>query len=80
MGDNNYARYLFCQPEKEIDGLYNQNEEINLKIFGKIDLIEGIKNMEKKKRDEEPNNDLKCEIIYKNFPDNIIEKDTPIIL
>ena len=79
--DNNYVRYLFYIPEKEIDGIYDEHKEINLKISKKVDLFEGIENMEKNKKNNiKIDNDLQCEIIFKNFESNIIKENEPIIL
>ena len=97
INDNNYIRYLYCTPEKEIDGMYDQHQKIDLKLSKKVSLEDGIKYLEEinknqriennvndrdkgKDKGKDNNNDLKCEIIFKNFESSIIEENDPIIL
>ena len=64
---------------KEIDGLYTNNKEINLKIKGEINLYDSMKNLISG-QNYDVDNDLKSFIIYKNFDSSVICKDTPMIL
>ena len=74
---NNYIRFLTSHYSKEIDGIYTHHKIINLKQAEKVQLMDGINELETKYNND---NDLKCHIIYKNFESDIIKENEPIVL
>ena len=88
--NNTFYRYTYCRCDREIDGIFNQHEKIDLITKGKIDLLDELKNlqkieqleeqMEKLKKLENLKSELNWKILFKNFDSNIIEKNEPIII
>ena len=77
--NNRFTRYIYKDSiMKEIDSFFFQHKDINLNISTKVNLEEALKNLASGKY--EINNDLMCNIIYKNFTEDIITKDNPIVL
>ena len=76
---NIFYRFSYCNAYiKEMDGIYTNNKEIDLKIIGKIDLKDSMKKLIKGEYNID--NGLKSYIIYKNFDSSIINKNTPMFL
>lgn len=78
IDEKHFIRYIFLKNiQKQIDGIYTKHKEINLNI-GKVDLEDSLNQL--KKNEFNNYNDIKCNIIYKNFHDFIIEKDIPFFI
>ena len=79
VADNKFIRYIYWNVYyKEIDGLFNHHKDIYLNINGKVSITDALTKLKEGKYNAD--NDLKCNIIFKNFDSKIIEKDTPIAL
>ena len=79
VADNKFIRYIYWNVYyKEIDGLFNNHKDIYLNINGKVSITDALTKLKEGKYNAD--NDLKCNIIFKNFDSKIIEKDTPIAL
>ena len=74
---NSYTRFYYLKYTKEIDGIYDYHQEIQLNKSEKIELKKGIKDLV---YNYDNNNDLKSGIIYKNFEGSTIKADEPLIL
>ena len=76
--DNN-SRYIFKSDyTKEIDGIFTEHKTIKLNKEREIDLFKSLDNLIENEYDI--NNDIQCNIIYKNFEDNIIPENEPFFL
>ena len=78
--ENYYTRFFYFHYNKEIDGIYNMHKKIFLGVNKKIRFEEGLEGLKKIDSYINDNNDLKCHIIYKNFIENEICENTPLIL
>ena len=78
-------RYIFnADYSKEIDGIFSKHKKIKLNKEGKLDLLgsleyllEFIKNQNEQ---FDINNDIRCNLIYKNFDEEEIPKNEPFFL
>lgn len=75
--ENNFTRFIYNDYQKEIDGIYTQHKSIDLITDKRIELFDGIENLNE---EEAELNDLNCKIIYKNFIGSIIDENEPILL
>ena len=84
LKNNQIQRYIFSNYKKEIDGIYTEHKEIILNIKGKVSFDEdSFKNNSYKNYLENNyniNNDLKAHILFKNFDEESIPENEPIIL
>ena len=70
-------RYIFTDIySKEIDGVFTENNQINLEK-SKIDIMTGLGDLILKYDDK---NDIQSHIIYKNFDEPYINMNTPFII
>ena len=77
--NNRFTRYIYKDSiMKEIDSFFFQHKDINLNISTKVNLEDALENLASGKYDI--NNDLMCNIIFKNFTEDIITKDNPLVL
>lgn len=78
---NIFYRFCFCTwYKKEIDGIYNFNNKIDLNIDKEVNFESSIGNLETLKNNYNINNDLKSHIIYKNFESSKIKENTPMFV
>ena len=76
--DNN-NRYIFKSDySKEIDGIFTEHKTIKLNKEREIDLFKSLDSLIENEYDI--NNDIQCNIIYKNFEDNKIPENEPFFL
>lgn len=84
LKNNQIQRYIFSSYKKQIDGIYTEHKEIILNIKGKVSFDEdSFKNKSYKNYLENNyniNNDLKAHILFKNFDEESIPENEPIIL
>lgn len=81
IGDNSFVRYVYTNVfRKEVDGFYCVHNNINLNIKGKIHLEKSLKLLQKSDDNYNNKNDIKANIILKNFEQNYIPENEPIIL
>ena len=76
VGNNTFYRYTFKRCDREIDGIYDQHEAIDLKIKGCVNLIDELEKLKNTK----PYGVKNGIILFKNFDSKIIEKNEPIII
>ena len=76
VGNNTFYRYTFKRCDREIDGIYDKHEEIDLKINGCVDLLAELEKLKNSKPYDVKNGI----ILFKNFDSNIIKKNEPIII
>ena len=79
--DKKYTRYSYYEKYiKEVDGIFNEHEEIKLnKKIVEIKFDKG-KNFDNLNNVYDINNDLKAHILIKNFEEESIPKDVPFFL
>ena len=78
---NIFYKFCFCNSyKKEVDGIYTTHDQIDLKIKGIVEFESSIKDLEILEKNYNTDNDLKSYIIYKNFEQSIIEKNTAMFL
>ena len=75
-------RYIFkADYSKEIDGIFTKHKEIKLNKKGKLSLLESLDCLLKNQNDQfDINNDIRCNLIYKNFQEEEIPENEPFIL
>jgi len=83
IDENNIRRYIYTNDyKKEIDGFYTKHKKIDLGIKGKVELkIESDINFDDYLKEHyNINNNLKAHILYKNFVEEVIPENEPIII
>ena len=84
QNNNHIQRYIFSNYKKQIDGIYTEHKEIILNIKGKVsfdkDSFEGTSFKNYLENNYNINNDLKAHILFKNFDEESIPENEPIIL
>ena len=77
----NFIRYILCESyKKEIDGIFNSNQKINLNFEDKIELDSSLQELSEEKEKYNVNNDLSIHIIFKNFKGQYIEENAGMLI
>ena len=76
---NEFTRFIYKDIIiKEMDCFFFKHKDININISKKVELEDALKDLASGKYDI--NNDLMCHIIFKNFIEEFIGKEYPVVL